>query len=158
MEKIKILQTEDYFEDQEKNIGCKGLLILVEITEEDYVNNPHQGIKLINRKFYKPIIYSQTELLQIGDKFINLLSKKIEEYKNIDYGEFDPNKIKFCRKILAFPENFSENHLQDIVNGDLNDRDVVYLKAWDNTSINEDKEIVVYLDGNWHIKLFPIKK
>jgi len=157
MAQIKITNTEDYFDDLELLLVCRGLLILIEISEEEYINNPNQAIKLIDRKFYKPIILSDTEPLGVDEKYFNFITKNIETYNNVDYGAFNPNKVKFCGKVLALPQNFSEKYLQDIVNGDLRDRDKVFLKAWDTSSVTEDKDVVVFYDGNWHIKLFKCK-
>lgn len=77
-----------------------------------------------NGKFYKPILISRTEKIKIEDWFLQTTYKGIfkctkisDKYIHFDNDSFEP--IEYCHKILALPEHFSPQQLQDIVDSKL---------------------------------------
>ncbi len=71
---------------------------------------------IINRngKFFKPILISRTEKIEVGDWITD--GKRIAQVNVLTID--DPNRDKHS-KILALPEHFSQQQLQDIVDGKL---------------------------------------
>src|SRR5690606_33636935 len=65
-------------------------------------------LKLVDSK---PIIVSESEKIEAGDWVYNEVSKEIYQFKE--------NHVSYEFKILALPEHFSPQQLQDIVDGKL---------------------------------------
>lgn len=142
--------------------GCKGKLVFLKGNTNDI------GIKYdpeFSRygEFIKPIIISETENLEVGDKGLDLDTYFIFDFTGT-YTTFR------ARKILAFHENFSPKHLQDIVDGKLKDGDEVFCECYDYIIEDEDwddnigaipykievKKIKLNSENN--ITLLPVKK
>ena len=69
-------------------------------------------------KWVKPILISRTEKIEVGDWYLDLEDK---ESINPIYqrNQIEDSVYKQCAKILALPEHFSPESLQDIVDGKL---------------------------------------
>lgn len=121
----------------DNNFYAKGKLILLEPTEEDLANIPLEGIegsyvwfkKYYNNEeyptmeMYKPIIISETEGYDLNDFILD--GKEIHQLKN-------PQGLYFAddlKKVLALPEHFSKQTLQDIISGELKDGDEFYIEC-----------------------------
>lgn len=101
----------------------------------------------LNDKFLKPILISRTEKIEEGDWILTKLNQIIKAGKNIvDLKEGG------CIKILALPEHFSPQQLQDIVDGKLKDGDKVLVEC----EIDEKQEFKIKL--NPHITIYPVKE
>lgn len=80
-----------------------------------------------NGKFYKPILISETEKIEVGDWGYNLMTKRYGRVLRIfggniviDNGEYeDTSSSNNFAKVLALPEHFSPQQLQMIVDGKL---------------------------------------
>ncbi len=157
----KVKNTEIYKDSQGEHVVTKGKLILIEILEKEYIKNPNVSIKLIDRKFYKPIIISETEPIEEGDKRWFYDSQYLSDTSENEARALKHNK-GIWKKILATPENFSEKHLQAIVNKKLNHGDEVYVKVSeqlyeDDALKGEFRNKFVNYHNNNFITLFPIK-
>lgn len=110
----------------------------------------------------RPIIISNTEEIEIGDKYID------EEFMIKTFEEKDKLKKEIRVKVIAFPENFSEQHYQDIKSKKIKDGDVVLIECEerpDTDSIgngNTLKEAMkngrpyqIKLDAWKHITIYP---
>ncbi len=108
-----------------------------------YFPNDQGPIKGIG-KYYKPILISETEKIEVGDQvFVNDLPHdppsifpviKVEEGHSGVHGKIwisnnDYIVLSLCKKILALPEHFSSKHLQMIVDGELKDDDNVLIEC-----------------------------
>lgn len=193
MSEIKVKQTELYKDSQGEHIVCKGKLVLIEIkthkiSKGDLVYNEaienfqvqsynvSKESNTINTalKLFKPILISETEEIEVGDKYLMKFNDKWELMNPcIDKSEADrcnSNDLtgKSCFKILALPEYFSPKHLQAIVDGKLKDGDEVFVDCdqYASTTIfgridAEERAALYYiisLDSNNYIKLFPVIK
>lgn len=83
----------------------------------------------IKNKYYKPIIISETEKIEIGDWMYeaighNIFKKEFERIYTSDY------------KILALPEHFSPKHFQAIVDGKMKDGDKVLVECEEKGDIS----------------------
>ncbi len=99
------------------------------------------GIGLYSNNFngkylaLKPVLISDTEEIHIGDRYLMFFDNKWEiMYPCADKEEAircnNHNSIKHnCRKILALPEQFSNDSLHEIVIGKINNKDNVYLEC-----------------------------
>ncbi len=146
---IKIQHTEKHKTSQGVYDVCKGILILIEPTEEELDNLPKEGMPgtyvwLIDsyvdnipcRKMYKPIIISKTEKIEDGDK-VFCLDVHRNNAKPESCGIYiDPIRIRSktctctaCKKVLVSPEDFSIRQLQTIADGKLNNGAEVYVEC-----------------------------
>jgi len=153
MKSIKVKNTEAYKDGEVYTIiTCKGKLIIIYTSNELMVKiskgNFIKGIK--------PIIVSETE------DHPNDLGYYDERLKCIVSSSPTWLPNKFCKVILALPENFSPKHLQAIVDGKLKDGDEVfvecermYLRASKNKHLDSYE---IKLNKENHIKLFPVNQ
>ncbi len=93
-------------------------LVLIPI-EYNYVD---KVIIKVNNSYYKPILISRTEKIEVGDWYYETLTKSIKQ--NIDlpsefFIKYNQENSTKAFKILALPEHFSSQQLQDIVDGKL---------------------------------------
>jgi translation initiation factor IF-1 len=112
----------------------EGKLVLVECNSTDALFNKYLGDPLVihdrqyaaGRKFYKPIIISETEKIEVGDWYYDERNKLI---KQLTYQ--DLMIVPECGyfKILALPEHSSPEQLQTIVDGKLKDGDKVLVEC-----------------------------
>lgn len=107
-------------------------LVLVECNK---VNPVVKGEFMLNGKFYTPILISETEKIEVGDKGFDTEDRVIRAYV---FTEDTPT----YKKVLALPEHFSPKHLQSIVDGKIKDGDKVLVecekKIEDNPTWKED--------------------
>ena len=115
----------------------KGKLVLIENTK----NILGKSIE-IKRKEYKPIIISEKEEIEVNNNVLvlneyvaKIIDIKFENTANLYYFTH-PVDSGDCSlpeqgldKILALPENFSPEILQDIVDGKLKDGDDVFIEC-----------------------------
>lgn len=173
MKQVKVKSVENYEDKQGKHLVCKGKLVLIRtglINAILQIPNNFEGFD-----YYKPIIISETEEIEVGDKFIT------EQNHIFICTSKDDNCIKFFkegleddgyeytttngRKILVLPEQFSTKQLQAIVDGKMKDGDEVYVECegYNRSTTWEYDEPEMYIIAKFlpepgHIKLFPVKK
>ena len=82
-----------------------------------------------NGKFYKPILISRTEKIEVGE-LVYLVKDKVitESNHNLEHYEDYEVMRNYC-KILALPEHFSPQTLSKIILGELKDGDKVLLEV-----------------------------
>jgi hypothetical protein len=166
----------------------EGKLILVECTYkegllwkrniDDKFFNLATGVAVgkTNNIYYKPIIISETEKIEVGDWYLHYNSGT-KEYTlfradSIFENGNNPNDIDLRgnilpygnKKVLALPEHFSPKHLQAIVDGKMKDGDKVLIEC-ENIgyySHNDDKTIPldkgIKLNSSNHIILHKIEE
>jgi len=79
-------------------------------------------------KCYKPIIISETENIESGDKWwMPFTGDIIHTKEDKDYGAFEPNGMG--KKVLVLPEQFSPEHMQAIVDGKMKNGDKVLVEC-----------------------------
>lgn len=150
------------------SIVVKGNLILVKSDEwSDLVfsTSVHGGLfqsvhyspmKEMGDYYVKPVIISETEEINVGDKF--LIQGADPEGIHERVAEDGCNK-PYCNKILAMTENLSPDHLRMITSGKLKDKDVVFVECeFDGTyESGEKKEWIdwykIKLDEKCHISI-----
>lgn len=185
MKQVKVKQTETYKDSQGEHIVCKGKLVFI-YEDKQYPpigaigsNNVHplfmwtenhsdmvrSGVltEYKNTKWIKPIIISETEEIEIGDKYIHLPTNTI-----LEKGQDKEAILVNSYKILALPENFSPKHLQAIIDGKLKDGDEVLIECKNMKTYNDlyphksnmefHDNYFIKLSNDNHIKLFPINK
>lgn len=106
-------------------------LVLVEDGNGEYISRVQLGT---GNGFCKPILISRTEKIEVGDSFYVsdlphdppsiFKAVKVEEGHSGVHGKVwildkDYIVLGLCKKILALPEHFSPQQLQDIVDGKL---------------------------------------
>jgi hypothetical protein len=140
MEIIKVMSTQTIKDSQKGDINVvKGKLVLI----KQYWKNTH-GI-ITTGYHFKPIIISETEKIEAGDKVLTSYSRVLRITHVFDRGynvteedwyKENPNKGEYwlankdvIGKILALPEHFSPKHLQAIVDGKMKDGDEVYVEC-----------------------------
>lgn len=111
--------------------------------------------------YIKPVLISKTEKIEVGDWYLNsedelfMCGRDASEYIVVGIG---------CRKVLALPEYFSLQQLQDIVDGKLKDGDKVLVECetfkihpeWDKPIGAEYSEERIKL--NPHITIYPVEE
>lgn len=137
MKKIKIKTADDF-------LKVKGRLILVEVYTEDISKDVFNSIVHIaggqgNVSCYNPIIISDTEPIEVGDRRYDAERKSIgtcvNEEERVFYEEHNKN-YHYDRKyfkILAMPEYISPQRIKDIQDGKLKDGDEVSIMCRYNT-------------------------
>lgn len=151
---------------------AEGKLVLVECKPEEallfqYLNTTtFVGIKMGHYvkglgKYYKPILISETEKIEVGDWAYNLKTKELKQATTQDGAIL--SGMTWC-KVLALPEHFSPKHLQAIVDGKLKDGDKVLVECekkdyrgdWDyvgnNNSVYKTEHFIKFNSSN-HITL-----
>lgn len=155
----KVEQVERYSDSQGEHLVCRGKLILLEPEkcEPLTLSGGHKYKKL------KPIIISEIEEIKFHDivfgKNDNSFFHWKESQHNIDYSRFS--------KVLAIPKQFSDKHLQAIVDGKIKFGDEVLVKcqAMSTVDVEGKGDGGLFLDYNQialdqqnHIALFPAKQ
>ena len=102
----------------------KGDLVKNPKTEELYICN---GSFLGGQKMF-PIIISETEKIEVGDYAYDTHSQDIFVVEN-EMHLHTVNGVGNCHKILTLSEQFSDKHLQAIVDGKMKDGDEVLVKC-----------------------------
>lgn len=105
-------------------------LVLVECTSIDGLFNKYLGDPLVlhdkkygaGRKYYKPILISESEKIEVGDYVFEDISGIFGPYEEGDV-------VENPKKILALSEHFSPQILSKIVSGELKDGDKVLLEV-----------------------------
>lgn len=136
----------------------EGKLILIE-------NKKHPNL------FPTTIIISETEKIEMDvTQTLNLISGVIfipNSFTHEGYFDLDGNCYipEHCKKVIALPENFSPEIIQDIVNGKLKNGDKVFVKCsmkdreeWMGDSVNGEpfmmEDYFIRLNRKNHIELF----
>lgn len=119
-----------------------GTLMLYPISEEDHRQ----------AQYLKPIIISETEKIEVGDKF--LINNTIHSCTGYDGLKVISNdESTYCHshgicKILALPNHFSPEQLQMIVDSKLKKGDKVLVEC-DNTIIKDKISGLPYVGEKW---------
>lgn len=95
-------------------------------TLDVYDHNIHFDPEITpNARFFKPILISRTEKIEVGDWAYDAREHKIiKSMFNLEpYEDFEV--MKYFHKILAIPKHLSPSQLQDIVDGKLKESKVV---------------------------------
>lgn len=183
---IKVKNVKPYtLPDGRETFICEGKLALIRIGvfggSGFLVDNSHI---LINNTWYKPIIISESEEIEIKTKVwhneLNLIGEVVCFLETNSYssyfavtcgGENFPDGQRLAgiklRRILAMPEHFSKEQLQMIVNGELKDGDKILLECGDEMIPMEDYKKYgedcknsfreIKLDSNNHVVILPNK-
>lgn len=116
---------------------AEGKLVLVEsdnysvlarqISTGKLFYNPKFTCKSSLAQPIKPIIISETEKIEIGDKYLEHTQHSPDRYEIYTCEEGDSIENSF--KILALPEHISPKHLQDIVDGKIKDGQTVLIEC-----------------------------
>jgi hypothetical protein len=115
--KIKNIET---YSDGEVSIHLtKGKLKLVHVKDSDYNTD---CIDLKEKGYFKPIIISETEEIEVGDWF-HEPDNWIAQVKSAgDLILLDPKHRSIrAKKIIVFPENLSAKEFKDIEKGKIKD-------------------------------------
>lgn len=114
-------------------------------------------------KFVKPILISETEKIEVGDYYYNSSSKNIVACL-YEYEAVASSSNPECFKILAFPEHFSEKHLQalvDMVRLKMGDKVLVECQEWNQIKAltkPESLSFTIKLNSHFHITLHSVEK
>lgn len=118
----------------------------------------HDGYGGEPRDYYKPILISRTERIEVSDWFYSTEFNTIDQLAS--NGVIDRTK---CFKILALSEHFSPKHLQDIVDGKLKEGKLVIECEFINYPYPEkhpermfDRMSIIKL--NPHITIYPVEE
>lgn len=140
MYQAKVEQTEKYSDSQGSHVVCRGKVVF------------------IGEHCHETIIISETEDFELTPAWT--FDYQTGELMQIKYGG-----DKYCKKVLALPEHFSDKHLQAIVDGKIKNGDEVLVKcAKYKNYVGPKKENYtdiftrVHLDQQNHITLFPVKQ
>jgi hypothetical protein len=135
---------------------AEGILMLVECISKDALFNKYLGDSLVihdnkygaGRKYFKPIIISETEKIEVGAWMYNIKNHVIRRCDEMDC-VFNDDKDWF--KIIALPEHFSPKHLQAIVDGKMKDGDKVLVECefFENAALSK----IASVPNGMHIKL-----
>lgn len=190
MSQIKVKTIEQYKDSQGEHIVGKGKLLLIEQKNSlgpitGYYGNNKLRLTELDRPmvncgdyYIKPIIISEIEEIEVGDKLlydneIYTLEDKstltpevtLNLRRNSDSEtNFILGRTNFievyradCNKILALPEQFSHKHLQAIIDSKLKDGDECLIKCGYSNGFNgvyideEDEGYFIKLNSNNHI-------
>lgn len=137
-------------------IFTKGKLVLIEqpINKETH-DNIMKTIIILDSKPYKPIYISETEgeTVAIGESiYIPNLGKIFLVTNNGISSNYD------YYRILALSENFSQEQLQMIVNGELKDGDEVLIEIGYKNDFNGEKSYSCILTTSGKYKYITLQK
>ncbi len=153
---IKVKHTEQY----QGNIVCKGKLVLIQINLGQYMAIKPNGI-IINNLMFKPIIISEIESIETGDKYFDkkykIINNCVDDADKEDLN-FRIKKEKSVNKILALPEHFSPEQLQMIVDGKLKDGDEVMVECIKPSGAFDGLECQIKLNQQNHINIIEKRK
>lgn len=148
----KVNQTEQYSDSQGTHTVCRGKLILPHNKKVGYTGR-RIGNKLTGNSWV-PIIISETEEILFNDwVYMDVLDNSTNMFQVIeDKSDLDNyNKTKGCYKILTLPEQFSNKHLQAIIDGKIEEGEVL-------VKCDSIQGYKVHLNQQNHITLFPAKQ
>lgn len=123
---------------------CKGKLILIDGREQK-----GDSLVLYGKGHYQPVIISETEEIEDWDTvLVNKSTTDIPDYhieifkvavfiagilegrnEYIFKSGYSTTHLDACKKIIAMPENFSSQTLQDIIDGKLKDGDELFIRC-----------------------------
>lgn len=159
MKIIKVSKTEPYKDSNGEHLVCRGKLVLIKDFSNSKVEKIEDGFGY--KHIERPIIISEVEPIEIGDKvahneygFGTVISPKatgkfwIVKFDNIGYNL----TVIGIFKILALPENFSSEHLQDIADGKLKDGDQVFVECGYYQDNSTGWEYSVSIPSHYFIK------
>jgi hypothetical protein len=128
-------------------------LVLVVRDNDDYSDLSYPIV--VNGKQVKPILISKNEKIKVGDwlLFWNGQSHSIHQLKE---GFSPDNQYGSGLKIIALPEHFSQQQLQDIVDGKLKEGKLV-VECEINENIPEPHNCEV-IKLNPHITIYPVEE
>ncbi len=122
-----MIKVKNTFQHQGMTV-CKGKLVLI---EQDVTSEERKGIQHIEKgklKYSMPIIISETEEIEVGDKAYNEINQSIINVNDSLAADILREEWKQY-KTLALPEHFSPEQLQLIVDGKLKDGDEICLEC-----------------------------
>jgi len=141
MIKVKDTTTHRIYSDTDsktvmaETIVAEGKIVLVECSN---IESPF-SIETLHG-FYKPILISLTEKIEIGDLYLMFIDNKWEQMERCS-DQFEADRCnnnspikEVCFKILSLPEYFSPTTLQQIVDGELKDGDMVLVECERDTN------------------------
>ena len=156
----KVSTTQKHSDNQGEHLVCEGKLILLKekIPQGGRKIPKPDGISRIYEEGYqlKPIIFSETEELKVGDR--GLYAWKVITWSQADEDRCN-KKILKPYKILALPEHFSDKHLQAIADEKMKSGDSIYLKTeWQGYKNDMNAYHTIHLNQQNHITIFPVKQ
>ncbi len=166
---VKVTKTDTHITPQGAHIVCEGMLLLIKSKSSEDIMRSNVYINSIG---YTAIIVSNTEDINDEDVVLHKGELLIVKKNNGHYlSTYQCAKIEIranlCNKVLVFPNNFSQKHLQAIIDGKIEDGDNVLIECesvevnyvtdtWSSSGHYIGKQIK--LDNKSHIKLFAAKK
>jgi len=153
---------------------AEGKLVLVECkSEEALIVRVENGINVplyyfvranfIAGKYYKPIIISETEKIEVGDWVLG--GPGDEAHNEIWQWDGDSYISDEDNKILALPEHFSPKHLQSWVDGKIKDGDRILIECESiindevgTESYRQHDHYVIKLNQSNHITLHKVEE
>lgn len=150
-----------------KQLACEGQLLFVAVKPEDTINGlsfrkdnkqwmvaPMSETDHKQAQYVQPIIISKTEEIFNGDTVYDVLNKNFFTlYKDRNYTSEqieELNNSKSYSKVLVLPKQFSEQHLEDIVEKHLK-KGKIYVAIEPDRPENSTHYVIGSF--NWQIKL-----
>lgn len=147
-------------------------LVLVEGGDSDFTPDNLSRFQIFNdklnkfKKWFKPILISETEKIEVGDwalyqhpKQIGIAPPAIFKIVNPNYSLHEPSHrveheggfgvIEGYKKVLALPEYFSPKHLQAIVDSKLKDGNKVLVECEQDKVRDTDPECPIAIGGGY---------
>ncbi len=173
---IKVEKTKTYEDElaHEDVLVAEAKLVLIECNLDEALlfkwwgseGDEHLCLSSLNQvirnsvKFYKPILISETEKIEVGAIAYGPTNQKEQLIYQLKEGEA---ALFPDRKILALLEQFSPEQLQMIIDGKLKEGDKVLIECEtysDRIESNGNKELwrQIKLNSSNHITLYPIEK
>jgi hypothetical protein len=181
---IKVTQVlvKKVFSDAIKNcvmaetMVAKGKLVLLrtsitpnhgDLSYDARYNNYYLSPNNLLGQLVKPVIVSETERIEVGDKAIHTNPDYAKDWEIIECTENNRVSIQeHWNKVLALPEHFTPKQLQAIVDGDMKDGERLYIvcdlkySGWEedfDSKLDKDDRVVCLDQGN-HITIHKAKQ
>lgn len=151
-------------------------LVLVDTgTDGDYPDYSQQIIG-VNHRWVKPYLISRTEKIEVGDWIYDIDLKNIKQATELQ-ARVANKGFNYYVKIVALPEHFSPQQLQDIVNGKLKEgkclvecearyyneknQEITLEQAsrvFADFGFNSGHKLINQIKLNPHITIYPVEK
>lgn len=139
-------------------------LVLVESTKKDgEIYHDEEGWHINHGafnsgKYYKPILISETEKIEVGDWTYHS-RKDMQQLKQVTNPNAENDLLNLgWRKVLALPEHFSPKHLQAIVDGKMKDGDKVLVECEKQYHDGDQWHHKIKLNSSNHITLHKVEE
>jgi len=152
MKTIKVNQTKEV-QTSSGTVKCvEGMLVLIRIGALSSKPKEPFEIDLSKQEavladYYKPIIISETEEIELRDWAYEKEEGTLFEVDEFGHAGLVRSKknsfvLASCRKILALPEHFTPEQLQDIVDGKMKDGDTLLVGCVKSTAMDLSNQTI----------------